>query len=34
MYFFAAQVETHPVDVEQTHAGEAEHSSPEGHAAH
>jgi F-type H+-transporting ATPase subunit b len=33
MYFFA-QVETHPVDVEQTHAGDAEHTSAEGHATH
>ncbi len=33
MYFFA-QVETHPVDVEQTHVGEAEHTSAEGHATH
>ncbi|MCC7530198.1 MAG: hypothetical protein IT342_16870 [Candidatus Melainabacteria bacterium] len=34
MYLFAAQVETHPVDVEQTHAGEAEHSSSDAHAVH
>ena len=34
MYFFALQVETHPLDAEQTHAGEAEHTSPEGHATH
>ena len=34
MYLFAAQVETHPVDVEQTHAGEAEHTSAEGHESH
>ncbi len=33
MYLFAAQVETHTTDVEETHAGQVEPTSGEGHEA-